>query len=517
MDNRKIVVMHNKIIVNNYTSGDCPELERIFDIYNPATFSYKTVAVLYDRQNKVLTLPRGMSISKLENMFGVNAFFDNSYIRPNKNMTATLIKYPPRDEKQSLALQFLHGTGEYSYTKKFNQLYLALDTGVGKTYLGIVYTALLNVKTIIITTGVDWLTQWKNAIQEHSNVVSSEIFHISGSSVINSIIKNPKKYSDKHKIFTCTHSTIQNYAQTNGWESIDILFRSLGIGLKIIDEAHLAFDNIYRIDYACPVYKTLYLSATPGRSDSGENKVYMYEYFSKVPRLNLFDPENDPHTKYVAIMYKSAMTEQEKNAMYSLRGFQKTKYSDTVVLKPNFGYISMVVMGMIYDIPGKKLLFFASNNAILIFQQWLLSYYPELGDQGKIGVYTSINPEKEKAKECEYILTTSKSAGAALDIKGLAVSVNMAEPSGSELETHQRFGRTRGMNTLFIDLVDVSVPTCKKYYTKALPMYDKYALSTKQVDLTRQNNLENTAYNVMLQRKYRAPFARMNGDKILWW
>ena len=29
MDNRKIVVYHNKIVINNYTSGDIPSLERL--------------------------------------------------------------------------------------------------------------------------------------------------------------------------------------------------------------------------------------------------------------------------------------------------------------------------------------------------------------------------------------------------------------------------------------------------------------------------------------------------------
>ena len=85
-------------------------------------------------------------------MLGYNAFYDNTFIQPRKNLNQILIKYPPKDEKQSQAINFLSGNGNYKFTKKYSQLFLALDTGAGKTYLGIVYTALLNLKTIIITT-----------------------------------------------------------------------------------------------------------------------------------------------------------------------------------------------------------------------------------------------------------------------------------------------------------------------------------------------------------------------------
>ena len=38
MDNRKLVVYHNKIVINNYNIGDIPELEKLFDIYDKTTF-----------------------------------------------------------------------------------------------------------------------------------------------------------------------------------------------------------------------------------------------------------------------------------------------------------------------------------------------------------------------------------------------------------------------------------------------------------------------------------------------
>ena len=190
MDNRKIVVYNNKIVINDYNSGDIPALEKIFDIYDKSTFMFKTIGAIYNRIDKTYTIPRGIDVRKIESIVGSYAFYEKiKYIKPKTNSNQILIKFPPKDEKQALALKFLTGKGEYSYTKKHNQLFLALNTGAGKTYLGIVYTALLNVKTVIITTSVEWLNQWRESFIYHTNMISSEILSISGSNMIDKLIR----------------------------------------------------------------------------------------------------------------------------------------------------------------------------------------------------------------------------------------------------------------------------------------------------------------------------------------
>lgn len=517
MDNRKIVVYNNKIVINDYTLGDIPALEGIFDVYDKATFEYRTIGAIYDRVNKTYTIPRGIDINKIESIVGCYAFYEKGYNKPKSNSNQILIKYPPKDEKQTLALKFLTGKDEYSYTKNYNQLFLALNTGAGKTYLGIVYTALLNVKTVIITTSIEWLNQWKDSFIYHTNMISSEILSISGSQMISNIIESKSGSYAKYKVFTISHDTILSYAQKNGWNSIDSLFKKLGIGLKIIDEAHLNFDNIYNIDYASSIYKTLYLTATPSRGDAGSNRIYQ-EYFSNIPMLSLFDPETDPHTHYIALLYKSGMTSLEVANVHTNYGFSKTMYCDAVIMKENFDYISRIVMDMISTIPGKKLIFFSTNNAIVFFYNWLRYNYSELSND--IGIYTSINSDKSNAKENTIILTTSASAGACLDIKDLMVCVNMAEPTKSPPQNQQRFGRTRNYNSFYIDVVDTSVKTIYNYYKNSLPMYDKYALDTKEV-VFNNNQLKNTAFNVMHKRLKQygcMPFERIdrNGNKV-WW
>lgn len=493
---KKIVVYNNKIVIYDYHYGDSPGLDNSFEVYDRISHSYNTLAAVYDRQNNTVTIPRGLDIDYLEKMLGYRAFYDNSCNDPRVNLDKLLIKYLPKDEKQTEAINFLTGAGKYSYTKKYPQLFLALDTGAGKTYLGIFYTALLNVKTIIITTSNEWLAQWRTRFTEHTNISKSEIHCIEGSYDINSLMKKRSEVYDKYKIYTVTHATLLSYANEHGWQSIDKLFKKLGIGLKIIDEAHLNFENIYNIDYASSVMKTLYLTATPIRGDSQENRIYQI-YFNKVPMLDLFDPDNDPHTHYISLRYKSGFTIREINRCQNKYGFNKQTYCDIVVEKLHFDYMSRIVMDMIYHIPGKKMLFFATNNAIVYFYRWMIYNYPEL--QPEIGIFTSINDNKAEAKDKQYILTTSKSAGAAVDISDLMVCVNLAEPTKSPPQNKQRFGRTRKYNSFYIDVVDMSLKVIANYYKQSYPMFEKYSLDIKDVVFT-DTQLENTAFKCMHKR-----------------
>lgn len=493
MDNRKIVVYNNKVVINNYMYGDYPGLDSSFEVFDPITHTYKTIAAEYDRRAKTLTIPRGVDIPYVEKMLGYNAFYDNTYIQPRTNLEQLLIKYPPKDEKQAEAISFLSATGKYTHNKTYAQLFLALDTGAGKTYLGIVYTALLNLKTIIITTSNNWLAQWRTRFLEHTNILSNELHNIEGSADINNLLEKPDTMMDKYKVYTVTHATLLSYANEHGWSSIDALFRKLGIGLKIIDEAHLNFDNIYHIDYASSVYRTLYLTATPVRGERNENRIYQI-YFKNIPMLDLFDPETDPHTHYISLRYKSNMSLYDINRCQTIHGFNKQAYSDLVVSYKNFDFISRIVIDMIYHIQGKKMFFFATNNSIVFFYNWLLYNFPEISND--IGIFTSINENKQSALEKQYILTTSKSAGAAVDIPGLMVCVNMAEPTKSPPQNKQRFGRTRAYNSFYIDVVDVSLKVISNYYKASYAMFEKYSIDMKDVVFT-QSQLENTAYNAM--------------------
>ena len=494
----KIVVNPTNIIINDYTFGDAPQLENCFAVFNRATYVTTYNHIIYNSIQKQLIIPRGVDIPFLENIFGVKAFINSNYDPYRKNENPNLLRFKPKNEKQAEAIQFLLGQGQYSYARGASQLMLALNTGEGKTYLGIAYLAFMNMKSIIITASTDWLNQWKTRISEHSNITPREVCFIKGSTSIQSLMKKSKDELDKkYKVYLVTHSTLLSYANNNSWVMVRELFTHLGIGIKIFDEAHLNFENIANIDYNTAVYKTLYLTATPGRGDDNENNIFKL-YFKNVPRIVLFDPESDPHTHYIAIRYKSNLGPNEISRCVSRYGFNKMIYCDQVILKDNFDYICRVLFDILSHMNGKILIFLATNNAVFYMYEWIRSNYPEYGNS--VGIFTSINQDKKSALDCSIILTTSKSAGAAMDIPGLACTVQLAEPTKSEYQNKQRLGRTRGYNTYYIDIIDDSCSIIKKYYINNLPMYDKYALSTKEMRFT-DRELQKQAFTIIKRRQ----------------
>lgn len=505
---KKIVVNPTNIVINNYNFGDAPQIESLFSIYNKVTHIISYDHISYNKGKKQLILPRGIDIPYLENVFGVRAFINQSCDKYRENNEQILLRYGPKDDKQREAINFLLGQDKYSYTKNYSQLMLALGTGSGKTYLGIAYSAFMNLKSIVITTSSHWLTQWKERIIRHTNIISKEVYHIQGSATINSLMnKKSEDIDNKYKIYLITHSTLLSYANNNGWDKIRELFTHLGIGVKIFDEAHLNFENITNIDYNTSTYKTLYLTATPGRGDEKEDSIFKL-YFKNIPRIILFDPESDPHTNYIAIRYKSGLNASEISNCVSNYGFNNKKYCDMVIYKENFDYICRIVFDILSHISGKIIIFLATNNAIVYMYEWIKSNYPEYGNS--VGIFTSINTNKESALTCKIILSTAKSACEALDISDLTCSVQLAEPIKSEYRNRQRLGRTRGFNTFYIDIVDESCAIAKKYYISNLPMFETHALSTKEMRLSNKE-LENRALSIIKRRKEHgiSPFIKL--------
>ena len=83
-----------------------------------------------------------------------------------------------------------------------------------------------------------------------------------------------------------------------------------------------------------------------------------------------------------------------------------------------------------------------------------------------IGVYTSVIPKEIKQEQLSktIILSTTKSAGAALDIRDLKATIILAEPFKSEILAKQTLGRTRNPNTECIEVVDDGFRSISRFY-----------------------------------------------------
>jgi superfamily II DNA or RNA helicase len=359
-----------------------------------------------------------------------------------------------------------------------SQLSINLSTGKGKSYCSICTAAFLGLRAMIITSSLNWLNQWKDYIIEYTDIKPREIFFLTGTPSIFSILK---KDISKYKFILASHNTIKSYGDTYGWDKVTELFQYLRIGMKCYDEAHLNFDNMCKIDMYTNTYRTYYVTATPARSDKDENVIFQL-YFKNVPAIDLFDEDKDPHTQYIGLKYNSHPTAQELSACKNQYGLDRNKYTNYVAHNQNFYKLLHVLLNLVLGYGGKTLFYIGTTDAIDVVKDWIYTNYPEL--RNEVGVYTSkVTQNKEAQLEKRIILSTTKSCGAAMDIKGLKTTVVLAEPFKSEVLARQTLGRTRDDDTYYIEVVDTGFYYINKYYYEKKNIFTKYATACTEVVL----------------------------------
>ena len=273
-----------------------------------------------------------------------------------------------------------------------------------------------------------------------------------------------------------------------GVESKNKEFDHIRVGLKFYDEAHTNFDNMCMIDFFTNVYKTYYLTATPARSNDEENKIYQTS-FKNVLAIDLFHEDTDPHTHYIAMRYNSRPSPQVISACKNKYGLDRNKYTNYIVTNDNFMYMACIVFDFIFTNilkhPEDKLLvYIGTNNAISVFYQRIIEIFPAL--KGNVGIFTSIvsDEDKEYALTRKVILSTTKSAGAAMDIPNLKCTLVLAEPFKSAVLAKQTLGRTRAKNTYYIEIVDKGFINCNKYFLQKRNIFQVFAVDCKLVDIS---------------------------------
>ena len=475
---QRIVVYRTHIKIFDYELGDCPELEKTFSIYDMNCHKRFPKCRLYDEENKIMMIPRGISIGYLERIMGITPSTDTS-IDPFEDVGEVKLKYKPRDEDQIQAIQFMLSMDQYRRNQVNTMLSVNLNTGKGKTYCAIAVAAYLRYRPIIIADNVGWLEQWKKFFIEYTDIKEDEVYLISGAP---SMMKLFNRDVSKYKVILSTHSTIKSVGDKMGWDKITEFFKYCKIGIKFYDEAHLNFDNMFQIDCYTNTFITYYLTATPGRSDIREDELFKM-YFKNVPSIDLFHEDEDPHTKYAAIKFNSNPSPVDIKKCKNAYGLNRIKYTDYLVHNENFHRMLIILVNMALKKPGKHLFYVGTNEAILYVKELIYKDFPEL--IGLVGVYTSITPIEKKAGELEkkIILSTTKSAGVAMDIKNLVETVNLAEPFKSRVLAQQTLGRTRAENTLYKDIVDTGFYYTKKFYEFKKPVFDKYATKCVEVNM----------------------------------
>ena len=446
--------------IHNYELGDIPRLERELSLYDD--INHKVLPKYhYDEDAKILYIPRGYDFAKIESFVSKSIVYKKC---PNerKKSSFTVIK-PPRNTIQKEAVRFLVGLEEYNRMKGESQQVLSLPTGEGKTYCAIAACSVLGTKTMIIVGTDDLRKQWKTKIMEYTGLPQSSICTISGSQTISRLLKMTERKIANYAFFITTHSTLRSYMKSEGFHSLNPFFEKMGIGVKIIDEAHMQYLNILMIDYATNVWKTFYLTATFGQSEKVEDTLFQ-RAFHKVFKLSVA-PSNRKHVIYIGAIFSTRANAVEKEAVHGRKGLDKYKYIDYEIQKGKILEVYQYFIDLFIrkqKLEGKILILSSKKESCDILKEFTDELLPAYSK--------CVHYSGNKVDDFEpygIIFATPKMLGTGNDISGLRAIISM-EPIRSQRNTLQIFGRLReyssDKDTYYVEIVDKSIPSVSSMY-----------------------------------------------------
>lgn len=122
-----IKARHSSIVVPNYELGRNKNIESMLSVWNATYFRNDNIGFDYNEETKELLLPRGLDLNYIERQFQIPV--DVDYTADSSEVASYKLKIEPRNDIQRKSISFLLGEGDFSYTKKYSQLSLNLDTG----------------------------------------------------------------------------------------------------------------------------------------------------------------------------------------------------------------------------------------------------------------------------------------------------------------------------------------------------------------------------------------------------
>lgn len=481
--------------VNNYVKGSNKYIERSLSVWDKATFSYSFEGYIVDDEDN-LYLPAGYDKELIMNNFRDYDVVDKriDYHDMKKSNTDLDIKYSPRDEVQRTAIQFL---ADNKYDLGGYQKFLSLKTGQGKTFCAVYYICMTSRIPMIFVPNKILADQWIDRIMEYTNAEKENIYLISGSRSVDKLYKMSDEDRSSIKFYITIHKTTDMMYKDDP-NSLRSLFDKLGISVKIFDEAHLRWESILNIDMNTEC-RSIYLTATGGRSDPMEDKVYkrifkMTPKFSDRSKKVKVKPEK--YHNVVIFKYKLNADEEFKAKLMkrsAKRGFDINFYTDYITNEKFSDFYEPLKNFILKAVYPESSSYIRKTMVLVKHVELLEKLYDRLLEDldgrnitiaKKHSKMSKTDKEIHDLDKADLIITTDSSMGTGSDIKGLEMVISTI-PTSSDITTTQILGRLReieSINVYFVDYVDVSLEKCRlQLKSRINKVYKKHALTIKEI------------------------------------
>ena len=466
----------NSIIVRGVKT-DSPEFskfERAFSIYDLVYHQYTFHAYTIIDGN--LYVPATVTPETMQSFFPSESIVRNYAGTPKPKTVSFTMRNGPRSDVQTEALAFLM---EMKNDQETRSRMLNLATGTGKTYVSIAMLSKYGLRGMVLVDSVDLANQWKKEFLFHTDMKEKDIFIISGEESVAEAKKDTSA-----KVFIAILKTIGSLIQADS-NAMNDLTHKLGIGMRIFDECHTNFKAICDINELSNVSYTVYLTATPNRSDYKEDRLYG-KVFGKIP---FYDGHKNLNAKYHTVVlcgFDSHPTGLQIASVKTKYGFSVTKWAEFISSGVQFDnyYKSLTNVIKKFKLFDKNLKFAIMLPTIDLIEKTKTKLEDDYGID--VGEFIGEIPKDQRSAELKktVFITNQKIFGKGIDVPDLDCIVNYVQLS-SKVNLEQILGRLRnneGHSHVLIDVTDTGFAPCKVQQRTRKSFYKTIAKSLFTVE-----------------------------------
>lgn len=455
----------------------------------------KVLGFMYDESTDALYLHKGVNLEYLRKTLPNHKIKGDDFHKFKRLRFEYEEIVPPRNDEQVDVINFIAGLNHHSENLNERQLFLIKQPGFGKTYCSGVGLCKFGVKTLIITHRDNIRSQWLKSLHQMSGMGSEYVHEISSTEEIVQIAHNEHDFD--YDVYLLTHATFRaGIKHLKSIGEIGNITKNLGIGMKIIDEAHLEFRDTLMMDFCFNVKRNLYLTATGGRSQRDENSIFHHVFSNALyykPSAFLTEGIPKKWVDYTTVCVNSNV----KPAVYRYRvnggrGMNPASYGKWVIQidkKKTHLKCCRDILKIIYDKDeNAKVLVFMPlielcGDAAYFFNKEL-NYDPSFKYDLNIKTINSKNTPRENAdnRRADVIVTTIQSCGTGTDIPGITAIISCS-PFVSKITAEQVFGRIRycGKLCYYYDIYDMSVQMDKFWLKSRRKKFKQLALHVRDI------------------------------------
>jgi len=516
---RKIIINPTSITITNFNQPieddleiDYKKLLNQLSVWGTTPYGGKIVKwKAYFIKENDLIIHRGINLYYIFNIFPTRYWdiIDNTEGTKCYANMGLEMKVQPREKLQEETIEFMLNDdipkikfGDKVEISDINQKFVCLKPGKGKTYCAINYITKKNLLPIIIVDNNKILNQWKESVFKFTNIKEEDIYIISGSDSIRKLLKQD---NINYKIYFGSHRTFQSYSKED-LELLSELFLKIGVGIKIFDEAHVEWKSIFNIDIHTNVKYTIYLTATPKRSDQSEQAVYKRMFYDiRMFGLKESIKNDGKYIYYVECLWNSNPNSKDLSSMSNNYGFDSNRYNNYILENDerfnkftNNLYKLISLYNQKFDKPKIAIVVNCNNMIERLYNYFNSSENPEIAEMIKsndiiIGQFCGLIDKSKREKELDkdLILTTVKGFNKGVDVDKLQILINTVSIS-SEVIIEQLTGRLRydeNLKKYFIQFVDVGFNQCKQHaYYRNKFINNKIAKKSFIIDLEKEED-----------------------------